>query len=541
MQFDFVIVGAGSAGCLLANRLSADGKFSVCLLEAGGDNKNPLVSTPMAMGELITSKKMNWLFHTAPENFQQNREIFCPRGKGLGGSSAINGMMYVRGHDSDYDRWVKEGAEGWSFKEVLPYFKKSQYQERGACERHGVDGELNVSDAQKYYAFNDLFVEAAKELGYPANDDFNGERQEGVGYYQFNIKNGKRHCAAEAFIRPIEHRENLTVITGAHACGIEWDASRAVGITYLNEQGTKLRVDASREVILSGGAFNSPQLLMLSGVGDRDELQKNNITPKHHLPGVGKNLQEHVDALVVRNAVRGKKGPTAVTPRDLVKEIPGVLTYPFTGRGILAGTPAETGGFFSATDDKEVPDLQWVFLPVKLNDHGRDKAIMRSHGYSAHVVLLRPKSRGQVSLYSADPLAAPKIQLNMLSHPDDVKELIAGVKKTRALLSSSVFSEYMADELFPGEGCQSDEAIEEWLRRSANHVYHPIGTCKMGVDDMAVVDPQLRVHGLKNLRVVDASVMPSLMGGNTNAPTYMIAEKASDMILQSHVEEPCCE
>jgi choline dehydrogenase-like flavoprotein len=276
---------------------------------------------------------------------------------------------------------------------------------------------------------------------------------------------------------------------------------------------------------------------MLSGVGDRDELQKNNITPKHHLPGVGKNLQEHVDALVVRNAVRGKKGPPAMTPRNLVKEIPGALSYPITGRGILAGTPVETGGFFSATDDKEVPDLQWVFLPVKLNDHGRDKNIIRSHGYSAHVVLLRPKSRGQVSLYSADPLAAPKIQLNMLSHPDDVKELIAGVKKTRALLSSAVFSEYMADELFPGEGCQSDEAIEEWLRRSANHVYHPVGTCRMGVDDMAVVDPQLRVHGLQNLRVVDASVMPSLIGGNTNAPTYMIAEKAADMILQNHAEE----
>lgn len=536
MNFDFVIVGAGSAGCLLANRLTADGNFSVCLLEAGGNNKNPLVSTPMALGELITSKKMNWLFQTGPERSQQNREIFCPRGKGLGGSSAINGMMYVRGHDSDYDRWVEEGAEGWSFKEVLPYFKRSQHQERGACERHGTNGDLNVSDAQKYYPFNELFIEAAQELGYPANDDFNGVRQEGVGYYQFNIKNGRRHCSAEAFIRPIENRKNLTVITGAHACGIEWEADKAVGITYLNEQGSKLRVNAAREVILSGGAFNSPQLLMLSGVGDKDELVKNNIALKHHLPGVGKNLQEHVDALVVRNAVRGKKGPLAMKPRDLVKEIPSALTYPITGRGILAGPPVETGGFFSSTDDKDVPDLQWVFLPVKLNDHGRDKAIMRSRGYSAHVVLLRPKSRGQVSLVSADPLAAPKIHLNMLSHPDDVKDLIAGVRRTRALLSASAFSEYLADEQFPGEICQSDEAIEEWLRRSANHVYHPVGTCKMGVDDMAVVDPQLRVHGLKNLRVVDASIMPSLIGGNTNAPTYMIAEKAAAMILQGYVE-----
>ena len=534
MNFDFVVVGAGSAGCLLANRLSSDGRFSVCLLEAGGDNKSFFVTSPAGVSELMKSERMNWLFNTVPEKTQHDREIFCPRGKGMGGSSAVNGMMYVRGHKCDYDRWVEEGAEGWSFKEVLPYFKKSQHQERGENEWHGTGGDLNVADAAKHFPFNDLYIEAAKELGYQETEDFNGEQQEGVGYYQYNIKNGKRHCSAEAFIRPIEDRSNLTVITNAHACSIEWEGNNAIGVTYLDKSGSKHRVGASREVILSGGAFNSPQLLMLSGVGDKDELAEHHITLKHHLPGVGKNLQEHVDALIVRNAVPGKAAPFALNPRTLLKELPYILTYPFMRKGLLAGAPGETGGFIRSSNEKEIPDLQWVFIPSRVNHHGRELKFMMRYGYSAHVALLRPKSRGQVSLFSSDPLAAPKINLNMLSHPDDIRDLTAGVKETRKLLSASAFSEHMADEVFPGEGCQSDEAIEEFLRRKAEHIYHPVGTCKMGVDDMAVVDPRLKVHGLQNLRVVDASIMPSIIGGNTNAPTYMIAEKASDMILQDN-------
>lgn len=533
-MFDFVIVGAGSAGCVLANRLTQDGRFKVCLLEAGGPNKSPLVSTPATMVAMMFMERHNWKFNSRPENSQQQREIFCPRGKGFGGSSSINGMIYIRGHDADYDRWVEEGAEGWSAEEVMPYFKRSQHQERGECDRHGVDGPLNVSDATRMHPFNDRFLQAGKELGYPITDDFNGDQQEGVGYYQFTIKKGKRWSAANAYLNPVLDRPNLTTITQAQVCGIEWDGDRAAGITYLDSQGTKHRVDASREVILSGGAFNSPQLLMLSGVGPADELNRHGIQIKHELAGVGQNLQEHVDAVVVRKSMLSHKGPVALSPASLYKFAPDAFTYPITGKGAFATHSGEAGGFFKSSDEQTLPDLQWTFLPTLMNDHGRDLKLMTSPGYSAHVTLLRPKSRGQVTLNSSDPQADPNIQLNMLSHPDDVRDLSNGVRKTRELLRASAFSGYMGEEKFPGEGCESDAAIEEFLRRKANHIYHPVGTCKMGSDEQAVVDPQLRVHGLEGLRVVDASVMPSLVGGNTNAPTMMIAEKASDMILEQY-------
>lgn len=533
-MFDYIIVGAGSAGCVLANRLSENDRFRVCLLEAGGKNKTPIISTPASTALLIDNKKYNWRYNSAPEPTQNNREIYCPRGKGFGGSSAINGMFYVRGHDSDYDRWAKEeGAKGWSFKEVLPYFKRAQHQERGPCVRHGVDGPLNVSDASKLRPFNDLFIKAAEQLGYPRTDDFNGDQQEGVGYYQLTVKDGKRWCTANAYLRPALDRDNLTVITDAHANNIEWDGDRAAGVTYLDPKGNQHTVHASREVILSGGAFNSPQLLLLSGVGPKEELEQYGISVKHHLPGVGKNLQEHVDATVLRNAKRYQGGPNGITARQVLADTPSTIKYLFTGRGILETHTSEVGGFLKSSKDKEVCDLQWTFLPVKMNDHGRDIKSLMSYGYTAHVTLLRPKSRGHVTLNCPDPLAPPKIQLNMLSHPQDLKDLIKGVRKTRALMQAPAFDNHLAEEISPGEQCQTDEEIAEFIREKANHIYHPIGTCKMGIDDMAVVDPELRVHGLKGLRVVDASIMPSLIGGNTNAPTIMIAEKASHMILQS--------
>ena len=535
-MFDFVIVGGGSAGCVLANRLSENGQFSVCLLEAGSDNNSPLVSTPLATMALMFTKKYNWLFDSTPQKTQQNREIYCPRGKGLGGSSAMNGMIYIRGHDKDYDRWEKEeGAKGWSFKEVLPYFKRSQHQERGETNRHGVNGPLNVSNPSRLVKFNKRFIQAGKEMGYPYNEDFNGDTQEGVGEYQFTIKKGKRHSAAAAYLtKPIKKRPNLTIITHAHASQIEWQDGRAVGVTYLDKEQTQHRVNAKKEVILSLGTFNSPQLLMLSGVGPKKELEEKGIKVNHHLPGVGKNLQEHVDIMVMRNASKKIGGPMGINLYQAIHDFPSYLKYPLFSKGMPQSHHAETGGFFKSSDDKSLPDLQWTFSPAKLNDHGRDIKALIKTGYSAHITLLRPKSRGEITLKSTSPLDAPNIDLNMLSHPDDVNDLISGLKKTRALMTAPAFEDYLSDEVYPGAGCESDAALEEYVRRKANHIYHPIGTCKMGDDHMAVVDSELKVHGLQGLRVVDASVMPSLIGGNTNAPTIMIAEKASDIILQNH-------
>jgi len=537
-MFDFVVVGAGSAGCVLANRLSENGRFSVCLLEAGGKNNSVFVNTPILTAALMFLGKFNWKYDSIKQASQQNREIFCPRGKGLGGSSAVNAMLYIRGNDADYDRWAQEeGAPGWSFKEILPFFKRSQHQERGACDRHAINGPLNVSNSSNLVKFNKKFIEAGQELGYPYNPDFNGDQQEGVGEYQLTVKNGKRHSAAAAYLTPITKRANVTIITHAHASHIEWQDKRAVGITYIDKKGALQTVNAKREVILSGGSFNSPQLLMLSGVGPKEHLKEKGIEVKHDLPGVGQNLQEHVDIMVMRKTKNKVGGPLGLSGIQNLLDIPSYLKYPLFNKGMPQSHHAETGGFFKSSTDQTLPDMQWTFAPAKLNDHGRDLVALAGIGYSAHVTLLRPKSRGEVTLNSRSPKDSPNIDLNMLTHPDDVKDLMAGLRKTRELMGASAFKDYMSDEVFPGADCETDEQLEEYMRRKANHIYHPIGTCKMGVDDMAVVDSELKVRGLNGLRVVDASIMPSLIGGNTNAPTMMIAEKASHMILQDHLNK----
>ncbi|NIB38713.1 GMC family oxidoreductase [Pseudomaricurvus alkylphenolicus] len=527
-MFDFIIVGAGSAGCVLANRLTASGEYSVCLLEAGPPDKSPLISTPLGVAPLMNSHTFNWQFNSAPEPTMNNRRIFQPRGKTLGGSSSVNGMMYIRGHHSDFDEWAELGNRGWGFNDVLPYFKRSQFQQRGSNEYHGTEGSMYVSDPSYIHPYSKRFLRACEQLGIAYTEDFNGETQEGAGLYQFTTKNGKRCGAAQAFLHPIKARANLTVICKAHACSIEWKEKRAVGVRYLDAEGNTHILGARKEVLLCGGAFNSPQLLMLSGVGPSEELEQHGIPLVHELPGVGRNLQEHVDALLVRNT-KGR-GPLALHWKEIPFLLKQVYDYVVHSSGLLA-TTISTGAFVKTSEKENRADLQLLFIDMRMDDHGRNMAFTRKHGYSCHVTLLRPKSRGFVSLHDANPLSDPKIQLNLLDHADDVSRLVEGVKQTRALMSAPAFADQMADEVFPGEAVQSDAEIESFLRQKANTVYHPVGTCKMGQDHMAVVDERLKVRGVQGLRVIDASIMPTIVGGNTNAATIMIGEKGADMIL----------
>ncbi len=529
MEFDFIIVGAGSAGCVLANRLSANPEVSVCLLEAGPKDNHSKVQRPSGIGSLIKDSKLNWCFDSEPEPSQNNREIYCPRGKLLGGSSSINAMLYVRGQPQDYDHWASLGNEGWAWNDLLPYFIKSQHQERGKDALNGVGGPLNVADVKKPHPFNHRFIRAAEELGYPLNDDFNSEVQEGIGFYQVTQKGGQRFSAADAYLHPVSDRSNLTVIVGARVSALELEGERVIGLTYFDNDKKNHSLKARREVILSGGSINSPQVLMLSGIGPRADLEAQGIEVKHELPGVGQNLQEHVDVVLVNYS--GKRGPIALHPYELLNNIKQAWLYWTRKEGMLASTNIEAGGFIKSTPEVETPDLQWIFVPAFMEDHGRDIIAAMRYAYSSHVSLLRPKSRGSVGLKDASPSSDPKIHFNMLSHEDDVRVMVDAVKQTRALLHAKAFDEYRTEEVYPGEDCQSDEDIVEFLKERANHIYHPVGTCKMGGDDMAVVDSSLRVHGLAGLRVVDASIMPTLISGNTNAPTMAIAEKASDLIL----------
>ncbi len=528
-HFDYIIIGGGSAGSVLANRLSNNSEHKLCLLEAGPDDKSPFIKIPGAFAYFMFSKKYNWSYDSEPvAEIRKGQPIFCPQGKTLGGGSSINAMIYIRGDRSDYDHWEALGNKGWGFNDLLPYFKKSESNERGADNFHGDSGPLKVSDCRNFFPVNEHFIKAAQEAGYPLTEDFNGSQFEGVGYYQFTINDGKRWSAAHAFLNPARKRNNLSVECNSQASRILFEGKRAIGVEYLRKGKTE-RIYANKEVILSAGAYNSPKLLMLSGIGDKQALAEVGLTQSHNLPGVGQNLQEHVDACVLQESK--KKDGLTTSVNGLLKMVPESFKYLFANTGKLSSSVSQAGAFLKTSDTIDVPDIQLHFVPLLFDDCGRNLKLLSRHGYSCHVCVLRPKSRGRISLKSSDPKVPPRISLNFFDHPDDSKTLIDGIRVARKILASKSFDDYRGSEISPGDDAQSDAEILKKCKDMLGLVFHPSGTCKMGNDEMAVVDDQLRVHGLEGLRVVDASIMPTLISGNTNAPVMAIAEKAADLIL----------
>jgi choline dehydrogenase-like flavoprotein len=523
--FDFVVVGGGSGGCAVAGRLSEDAGTSVALLDAGGKNDNWIVTTPFALILMVAGKVNNWAFETVPQKGLNGRIGYQPRGKGLGGSSAINAMVYIRGHRWDYDHWASLGNTGWSYSDVLPYFKRSENNAEFDGEYHGKSGPLRVNKLRTGNPVQQTFLQAAQEAQFRVREDFNAEDHEGLGIYQVTQDNGERWSAARAYVHPhIGNRSNLRVETFAQATKILFEGKRAVGVEYIQGKQTKT-IRARREVILSSGAFQSPHLLLLSGVGDSKQLAQHGIESRHHLPGVGVNLQDHPDFIF---------GYTSDSPdffgtslKGIPRLIRGIGQYRRERRGPITSNFAECGGFLKTRPDLEVPDIQLHFGMAMVDDHGRKRH--RGTGFSCHVCLLRPKSRGTVGLNSTDPLAAPRIDPNFLGEQDDLEAMVAGFKTTRRLMETPALRSLQKKDMFTAD-VKTDDDIRKILRDRVDTVYHPVGTCKMGNDAMAVVDPKLRVHGLEGLRVVDASIMPTLIGGNTNAPTIMIGEKAADMI-----------
>ncbi|GAC1577435.1 MAG: choline dehydrogenase [Sphingomicrobium sp.] len=528
---DYVVIGGGSSGGVIASRLSENPDVSVCLLEAGGAGNSPLVSTPGAFAALIQDfriNKLNWRFNTEPNTAINGRSLYQPRGKMLGGSSGMNGMVYIRGDRSDYDHWAQMGNDGWSYDDVLPYFRRAENNARGADTFHGDSGPLQVADGDPSFEAYGAFIEAATGLKHELNPDFNGALQEGVGFYQFTVKDGKRAGVKRCYIDPAMKRPNLQVEIHARVRRIVFDDNlRAIAVEY--EQGGIVRqVPVEKEVIVSGGAFNSPQVLMLSGIGPRGELEKHGIPVLHDLPGVGQNLHDHPDVMLIFESK--KRRGIALNFVGTLRSVRDLYQY-VTRRGSwLANPPTAAGGFFRSDPRQNRSDFQLHVVPIAYRDHARDYRLLTKWGYSIILNIGRPKSRGSVSLHDADPASDPRIDLNLLNHPDDLKTLRNAFRVTQEILHSGPMQAIMKRPLYPDRYLETDEEIDEYLLAEANHAYHPVGTCKMGKDELAVVDDRLRVHGLSNVRVADASIMPSIVNGNTNAACIMIGEKTAHMI-----------
>ncbi len=525
-RFDFVIVGAGSAGCVLANRLSADPNVKVALLEAGGQNKSLLVRMPAGVGQLMRDKNaFNWGFWTEPQKHLGNRKLWWPRGRGWGGSSAINGMIYIRGHARDYDQWRQMGLTGWGYRDVLPYFKRSEHNEDGGDAWRGEGGPLWVSKAPPGAPLFKAFIQAGAAAGYKTTRDFNGRQQEGMGPYHTTIRDGERWSAAMAYLRPVLGRPNLTVISNARAAKVILQGTKAIGVEYIVGKETRKAL-AGAEVLLAGGAVNSPHLLQLSGIGPADHLRQHGIGVVLDQPEVGANLQDHLDVSVIYECT---KPITVYSMTKGSKQALVGLNYLLRKEGPGRTNHLHSGAFLKTRGELDRPDIQLHFVNAIMIDHA--KVPVDRDGFTIHACQLRPESKGTIRLASADPLADPAIDPNYLESERDRQTMRDAVRMVRDIIGQKPMDDYRGPEMRPGSNIVGDGDLDAWIRQTAETIYHPVGTVRMGVDSKAPLDGELRVRGIEGLRVIDASVMPTLIGGNTNAPTIMIAEKVSDMIL----------